>query len=342
MIDLLVVGGGPAGLATALYAAPAGLERRGGRAARRPRRQGLRRGADARRRPRAGRTSSARWTGSPLHGIRYLDGGPRAPRPGSRTDRARGAPYRPARRAGRRPRARGRRPGATGGSARSARTRTRSGPVASGPATSSPPTACTRGIRPRLGLCSGPAVRPARCGLRRHFAVSRRGRTWSRCTGRPAAEAYVTPVAPDLVGVAVLTAEQRPFDEHLRAFPTLAARLGGAAGHAPCAAPVRCGSARGPGRRPGAAGRRRRRLRRRAHRGGHRGVRGDAPGGWSSACCATGRRTTSGRGGRCRRSYRVLTGSLLHARGNRVSDRPWCRRPHAAVAFGKVVDRLAG
>ena len=32
-------------------------------------------------------------------------------------------------------------------------------------------------------------------------------------------EAYVTPVAPDLVGVAVLTSERGSFEEHLRGVP---------------------------------------------------------------------------------------------------------------------------
>ena len=38
-------------------------------------------------------------------------------------------------------------------------------------------------------------------------------------------EAYVTPVAPRTVGVAVLTADVGTFDEHLADFPELAARL---------------------------------------------------------------------------------------------------------------------
>lgn len=45
---------------------------------------------------------------------------------------------------------------------------------------------------------------------------------WSRH-----AEAYVTPVAPDLVGVAVLTARRAPFDTHLQEFPALVRRLAG-------------------------------------------------------------------------------------------------------------------
>jgi flavin-dependent dehydrogenase len=43
------------------------------------------------------------------------------------------------------------------------------------------------------------------------------------------AEAYVTPVAEDLVGIALLTTERRPFTEQLRAFPALQARVEGRA-----------------------------------------------------------------------------------------------------------------
>ncbi|MFD9084870.1 NAD(P)/FAD-dependent oxidoreductase [Streptomyces erythrochromogenes] len=82
-------------------------------------------------------------------------------------------------------------------------------------------------VRRGLGL-SAPATprRPARYGLRRHFAVE----PWSdlvevhwsaRC------EAYITPLAPDRIGVAVLTTDQAPFDEQLARFPHLADRLTG-------------------------------------------------------------------------------------------------------------------
>lgn len=43
-------------------------------------------------------------------------------------------------------------------------------------------------------------------------------------------EAYVTPLAPDRIGVAVLTSDQAPFDVQLARFPVLSARLGAAAG----------------------------------------------------------------------------------------------------------------
>jgi flavin-dependent dehydrogenase len=83
------------------------------------------------------------------------------------------------------------------------------------------------GIRSAVGL-SRAGTRPARYGLRRHFAVPPWSDlvevTWSRCS-----EAYVTPVGPDLVGVAILTHERGSFADHLRAFPALAERLPDAA-----------------------------------------------------------------------------------------------------------------
>ncbi|MEV0890525.1 NAD(P)/FAD-dependent oxidoreductase [Promicromonospora sp. NPDC050262] len=87
-------------------------------------------------------------------------------------------------------------------------------------------------VRPGPGAGRG-AGRPAgsRYGLRRHFAVT----PWTDLVEvhwSPHAEAYVTPVAPDLVGVALLaprTVTGAGFDTLLRSqFPELAARLSGA------------------------------------------------------------------------------------------------------------------
>lgn len=80
-------------------------------------------------------------------------------------------------------------------------------------------------VRRLLGLASAhPTARP-RWGQRQHFAVApwtdRVEVHWS-----PDAEAYVTPVAADLVGVAMLSAVRRPFAAHLRHFPLLAERVG--------------------------------------------------------------------------------------------------------------------
>lgn len=76
-----------------------------------------------------------------------------------------------------------------------------------------------------LSECSPPSVR--RHGLRRHFAVE----PWSdhvEVYWAADAEAYVTPLSGRLVGIAVLTGRTGSLDEHLRAFPDLLARLGGA------------------------------------------------------------------------------------------------------------------
>ena len=104
--------------------------------------------------------------------------------------------------------------------------RPRAGRRRAGRATSSPPTGCTR----RSAGCSAWSCRPGGTAGSACAATSRsrRGRPTSRCTGRAASEAYVTPVGDDLVGVAVLTDRSRPFPELLAEHPLLAERLGGA------------------------------------------------------------------------------------------------------------------
>ncbi|WP_350277397.1 FAD-dependent monooxygenase [Kribbella sp. HUAS MG21] len=81
-------------------------------------------------------------------------------------------------------------------------------------------------IRRQLGLC-GESFGEVRRGLRQHFSVAPWTDLvevyWSRL-----GEAYVTPVADDLVGVAILTSERGTFDSHLDAFPQLQRRLQGA------------------------------------------------------------------------------------------------------------------
>ncbi len=82
-------------------------------------------------------------------------------------------------------------------------------------------------VRRELGL--DVAVRGARRhGLRQHFAVEPWSDHvevhWSRH-----GEAYVTPVGPELVGVALLTGERAPYDELLGRFPDLRERLGSGA-----------------------------------------------------------------------------------------------------------------
>ncbi|MGS0683921.1 NAD(P)/FAD-dependent oxidoreductase [Nakamurella sp. GG22] len=80
-----------------------------------------------------------------------------------------------------------------------------------------------------LGLDVAPRRSRRRWGVRRHFTVT----PWSdlvQVHWSDSSEAYVTPVGPSLVGVAVLSSDRVSFDEHLTRFPMLADRLGGAEG----------------------------------------------------------------------------------------------------------------
>lgn len=83
-------------------------------------------------------------------------------------------------------------------------------------------------VRRTVGLEVAAGRTSRRFGLRRHFEVapwtSKVEVHWS-----PVGEAYVTPVGPGLVGVAVLTEQRGGFDHQLGAFPQLAGRLAGAA-----------------------------------------------------------------------------------------------------------------
>jgi len=93
-------------------------------------------------------------------------------------------------------------------------------------------------IRRQLGL-DRPTSGGRRWGIRRHFQIAPWSDTvevyWAAHT-----EAYVTPVSDDCVGVAILTSRQGKFDDHLREFPALAARLAGAqGGPARAAGPLR-------------------------------------------------------------------------------------------------------
>lgn len=80
-------------------------------------------------------------------------------------------------------------------------------------------------IRRSLGL-DLPSRGRRRWGIRRHFQIAPWSDTvevyWAHDT-----EAYVTPIAEDSVGVAILTSRQGRFDDHLAEFPALAARLTG-------------------------------------------------------------------------------------------------------------------
>ena len=80
-------------------------------------------------------------------------------------------------------------------------------------------------IRRQLGLeRAAPSKTPPRWGTRQHFAMA----PWTDLVEvhwGPRSEAYVTPVGPQLVGVAILSGEQVPFAAQLAAFPALRDRL---------------------------------------------------------------------------------------------------------------------
>lgn len=101
-------------------------------------------------------------------------------------------------------------------------------------------------IRRSLGLAL-PSGGPRRWGIRRHVQIA----PWTdhvEVHWAPDAEAYVTPVGDDCVGIAILTSRRGGFDSHLDQFSTLGDRVRGyphgpdrAAG--PLRQKVRCRSA---------------------------------------------------------------------------------------------------
>lgn len=194
-------------------------------------------------------------------------------------------------------------------------------------------------IRRSLGLDT-PGRGRRRWGIRRHYRIAPWSDTvqvyWSRHT-----EAYVTPVADDCVGVAILTSRQGKFGDHLLDFPSLATRLDGV-----------------PHGKERAAGPLRQRVRSRAH--GRVLLVGDAAGyvdaltgeglgiAFGSAELAV-RAIQAGTPGdydrqwrAMSRRYRLLTAGLLHASG--VPPVRAAIVPAAAAlpaVFGRIVNLLA-
>ncbi|CAL9345314.1 monooxygenase [Streptomyces sp. DH-12] len=221
--DLLVVGGGPAGLATALHAARAGLDT----VVAEPRPAPVDKACGEGLMPGAVRALTAlglHAPGHPLTGIRYVQG-PCRVEAAFRRERGlgvrrtdlhtvlhravldAGVPVLPLR-------VDGVRQDADGVTVPGAGLRARWLVAADG--LHSP-------VRRSLGL-DRPARTAPRYGLRRHYAVP----PWSsrvEVHWGPDAEAYVTPLGPELVGVALLTAHRAPYDVQLAGFPELAARL---------------------------------------------------------------------------------------------------------------------
>jgi flavin-dependent dehydrogenase len=80
-------------------------------------------------------------------------------------------------------------------------------------------------LRRSLGL-EAPTPGPRRWGIRRHIHIA----PWTdyvEVYWAGGAEAYITPVADDCVGVALLTSRRGGFDTHLDEFPTLKAKVRG-------------------------------------------------------------------------------------------------------------------
>lgn len=223
MIDLLVAGGGPAGLATAIHAALAGMEA----VVVEPRSEPVDKACGEGIMPggvRALRDLGVEVTGHRLRGIRYLDGPHRAE-----------AAFRGGHGLGVR-----RTVLHSALSRRAAVLGVKVVPGKVGEVRQSADSVSAAGLRARwlvaadglrspvrraLGL-ELPGRGPRRYGLRRHYLTEPWTDLvevhWSRY-----GEAYVTPVGDGLVGVAVLSTVRCGYDAHLERFPGLAPFLSG-------------------------------------------------------------------------------------------------------------------
>lgn len=221
--DLVIVGGGPAGLATALHAARAGLDT----VVVEPRPAPVDKACGEGLMPGAVRALTALGLdvpGHPISGIRYVQGPRQAqaafrhgPGLGARRTDLHGALHRAVLAAGVPVlplRVEAVRQDSTGVSLPGTGLHARWLAAADG--LHSP-------VRRSLGLEVRTRGTP-RYGLRRHYAVP----PWSpyvEVHWGAHAEAYVTPLGPSLVGVALLTTRRAPFTTQLEGFPELAARL---------------------------------------------------------------------------------------------------------------------
>ncbi len=230
-LDLLIVGGGPVGLATALYAVRAGLEpvvlERGEGTLDKACGEGLMPGGVT-----SLRALGVEPEGRALRGIRYIDG--------RRTAQAefRQGPGRGVRRTAlhRALRASVEAAGvqvrrleacAVDQGADHVTVRTRTATHGPGPELVARYAVAADGLhspmREMLGLTIA-SRGPRRWGQRRHYGLP----PWSdhvEVHWGPVGEAYVTPVSDDVVGVAVLSGHRLPFEQQLAHFPQLAERL---------------------------------------------------------------------------------------------------------------------